>query len=163
MTRAKWDQLHLMKTNWGQVCEAQEARRDVARIMGDQLNTFLSLSLDVSELQERELSRQAVAVMLHLIKDISDYFLEHTGKGAFGDVHFCYALYRPLTHAIAEFLRAKKHQERIEHFKNQFELAKDQFDRNMQVETLQMVFELCKLPDCILYYCFLMEMQCNMA
>ena len=62
-------------------------QRDAATIMGDQLDTFLSLSLNVQELRERELSRQAVAVMLHLIKDMSDYFCEHAGKGAFGASH----------------------------------------------------------------------------
>lgn len=67
-----------------QVCEKQEQCREAAIELGEQLSIFLSLSLDVKELQKRELSRQAVAVMLHLIEDVSKYFCENARKGAFG-------------------------------------------------------------------------------
>ena len=69
-----------------QVCEKQEECRDAAAELGEQLDIFLSLSLDVEELRKRELSRQAVAVMLHLIEDVSNYFCENAQKGAFGAV-----------------------------------------------------------------------------
>ena len=75
----------MIPANYGrQVCEKQEQCRDAAVELGEQLDIFLSLSLDVAELQERELSRQAVAVMLHLIEDVSNYFCENAQKGAFG-------------------------------------------------------------------------------
>lgn len=67
-----------------QVCEKQEQCREAAVELGEQLGIFLSLSLDVKELQQRVLSRQAVAVMLHLIEDVSKYFCENARNGAFG-------------------------------------------------------------------------------
>ena len=45
---------------------------------------ILSLTEHASELQERKLCREAVAVMLHLIEDVSKYFCENAQRGAFG-------------------------------------------------------------------------------
>ena len=120
--------------------------RDIARTMGDELDVFLSLSLEVRELQERELSRQAITIMLHLIQDMTEYFCNYKGKGAFSKIVSLLAPYL-LKHVLADFLASKSHQERTAHFKKQFELAKDQFDRNVQIETLRMIYDLCKLPE----------------
>lgn len=46
-------------------------------------------------------------------------------------------------HVAADLLRSRGHQERLANFKKEFEVAKDQFDRNVQVESMRMLFTLC--------------------
>lgn len=46
---------------------------------------------------------------------------------------------------VDHLLRSRAHQTKLELFKKEFNIAKEQFDRNVQIETMQIVFDLCMM------------------
>ena len=76
--------------------------------------------------------------------DIADYFCKTAAdRGTLGKIHLLVSTQRTNQYP-ARFLEEGDYKERMKNFKAQFELAKEQFDRNIQVETLRMLAELCK-------------------
>lgn len=65
----------------GKACERQEACRDEALELVEQLGPFLLIESRIKELKEREETRRAVGETLHLIIDVSEYISNKTSSG----------------------------------------------------------------------------------
>ena len=69
---------------WYKACEKEEACRNEAVELVEQLEPFLLIESRIEGLREREETRRAVKKMLHLIEEVSDYVCNQTSPGLIG-------------------------------------------------------------------------------
>ena len=117
-------------------CEREEACRNEAVELVEQLEPFLLMESRIGELMGNEETRRAVEKMLHLIEEVSDYIRNKTSPGLVG-MPSSLRLYHQVVKHYLGFLVGDGYKEKLEAMRKEFTKAKDDFDRSIQLETFK--------------------------